>query len=91
LHLKLYANLNLVILKVRRKTMKKHATVMAMGALLTLVMTATSFAASHGVAERHRTSAGDPYASYYDSAAGSSGYDDFSSGANSGSMGARGR
>jgi hypothetical protein len=72
--------------------MKKQATVMAVGALLTLVMSATSFAASNGVAARHgRASAGNPYAGYYDSAVGAYGYDDYSAGANSGSMGARGR
>jgi hypothetical protein len=70
--------------------MKKQATAMALGTILTLVMTATSFAAN-GTAVHHGRSGAANYNGFYDSAVGTSGYDDYSAGANSGSMGARGR
>ena len=56
--------------------MKKQAAAVAMGALLTLVMTAPSFAQGGGHAKHHpRANTAQPYPNYYDSTTGSSGND----------------
>ncbi|MGA2894956.1 MAG: hypothetical protein ABSE22_18985 [Xanthobacteraceae bacterium] len=55
--------------------MKKHTTVMILGAFLTLVLTAPSFAQGADHAKHHaRTSAADAYTGYYNSTAGSNAY-----------------
>jgi len=56
--------------------MKKQAAAMAMGALLTLVMTAPSFAQGGGHAKHHpRANAAQPNPNYYNSTTGSNGSD----------------
>jgi len=49
--------------------MKKQATVVVLGALLSVVVTGTSFAEGASQAKHHaRTTAASPYQGYYDSA-----------------------
>ena len=59
-------------LESRRDKMKRHTTVMALGAFLTLVLTVPSFAEAGGHVKHHpRASAADAYSGYYNSSAGS--------------------
>jgi hypothetical protein len=73
--------------------MKKQATVIALGALLSLTMTATSFAATTHHANRAKPTAG--YSGYYDSAVPEGNYtgysDSYSTGGFSGAIGGVGR
>jgi hypothetical protein len=69
--------------------MKKQASALAMGALLTLVMIVPSFAQGNGHVRHHfRAGATDGRSNYYNSAAGS--YDNDSSGGYGGLSGAIG-
>jgi hypothetical protein len=58
--------------------MKKHTTVMILGAFFALALTAPSFAHGADHAKHHaRASATDVYSGYYNSTAGSNGYSEY--------------